>query len=60
MKPKTLFLILLSLFLTFSCVIKTNVKIGLSGIKVEKDGKSKVNIKFWPKYKNSIKWKKLQ
>ena len=28
MKPKTLFLILLSLFLTFSCVIKTKVKIG--------------------------------
>ena len=28
MKPKILFLILLSLFLTFSCVIKTNVKIG--------------------------------
>ena len=28
MKPQILFLILLSLFLTFSCVIKTNVKIG--------------------------------
>jgi hypothetical protein len=28
MKPKTLFLILFSLFLTFSCVIKTKVKIG--------------------------------
>ena len=27
---------------------KTNVKIGLSGVKVEEDGKSKVSIKFWP------------
>ena len=27
---------------------KTNVKIGLSGIKVNKDGKQKVNIQFWP------------
>ena len=27
---------------------KTNVKIGLSGIKVDKDGKQKVNIQFWP------------
>jgi len=27
---------------------KTNVKIGLSGIKVDKDGKEKVNIQFWP------------
>ena len=27
---------------------KTNVKIGLSGVKVEKNGESEVNIKFWP------------
>jgi len=27
---------------------KTNVKIGFSGIKVDKDGQNKVNIQFWP------------
>ena len=27
---------------------KTNVKIGLSGIKVVENGKQKVNIQFWP------------
>tara|TARA_B110000438_G_C15432191_1_gene486672 strand:- start:273 stop:611 length:339 start_codon:yes stop_codon:yes gene_type:complete len=27
---------------------KTNVKIGLSGLKVIKDGKQTVNIQFWP------------
>ena len=27
---------------------KTNVKVGLSGVQVEEDGESKVNIKFWP------------
>ena len=27
---------------------KTNVKIGISGIKVNKNGKDEVNIQFWP------------